>query len=163
MADNPLDIRPVTLADVDLVRNVAGAVYAQAGLADTEAALGELGLLPTSFREHQGEFWVVRVQGTVVATGGVRRGTGRGEWVLSHVCVLPAWRGMGIGRMIVDAATGFAAEQGAARITAALPASLFSGAAFLLHLGFATAGIDELPEEPRPLQLRLDVVSPGSP
>lgn len=111
----PMQLRPLAPGEEDYARNVAGAVLYASGNMAVEVP-DDLKKLPGTYRERGGEFWIVSIKGAVVGTVGVRPEGEAGQWMIRQLALVPMWRGMGIGRMLADAAVHHARKAGAERL-----------------------------------------------
>jgi putative acetyltransferase len=131
-------VRPVTAVDVpELVQLVEG-VLAEFGLAfgagaETDA---ELFNLPGSYRERGGELWVARdANGALVGCCGVFP-VAEATFELRKMYLLPAARGLGLGRRLLDEALGWARDQRADRVVLDTTEQMTRAIAFYEANGF---------------------------
>lgn len=134
-----MEFRPLGEAERAVAHQVFASVAETSGLILEVRELEELRALPASCRGRGGEFWVVDVADSLIGTIGIRPlrgGTEAKEWEIKWLAMLPAWRGMGIGRMLVENALQFAAEKAAGRVRVSLHTSLVSACGLFRSLNF---------------------------
>ncbi len=118
MDENAVELRSLRPGEEGLAANVIGSVVAAQGLDLDEEGKSELRELPDAFRRNGGEFWVAVTPDSVIGTVGIRLiGPSSSEWELKWLCLVPHWRGMGLGRMLAEHAIAHARQHKAGRIT----------------------------------------------
>lgn len=132
-------IRPAGAEDLWLAIDVIGASCLERGLVELEAAAEtELRRVAQDYRSAGGEFWVLESDGAVRGCVGLRpdpQGGGELRWW----CLVRSWRGLGLGRVLVDTAATHGRSAGLRPLWAVLPAGLAEFAAFLSKTGFRPA------------------------
>jgi len=117
MVEKGMELRPIRAGQEKLALNVIGSVLTAMKIEMDGVGRSELATLPNSFRGHGGKFWVAEANGAIVGTVGVKPvKDGGGEWAVKWLCLVPAWRGMGMGRMMAERAIDFARQKQATRI-----------------------------------------------
>jgi len=133
-----ISLRPVDATDVPELVSLVEGVLAEFGLsfgrgADTD---GELFDLPDSYRAHGGELWVARdAEGTLLGCCGLYP-VAPGTLELRKMYLLPAARGLGLGRRFLDTALGWARERGAERVVLDTAEQMTRAIAFYEANGF---------------------------
>jgi GNAT superfamily N-acetyltransferase len=131
-------VRPVQESDVPGVLGVVSTVLTEFGLrfgdgAETDA---ELEQLPGSYRERGGRFWVaLDERGELVGTCGMFP-VGERCYELRKMYLLPAARGLGLGRRLLDAAIGWVRGQGARKVVLDTTEQMEQAIAFYEARGF---------------------------
>ncbi|MBN2712546.1 MAG: GNAT family N-acetyltransferase, partial [Planctomycetes bacterium] len=117
-------------------------------------AISDLRALPQSYTNKGGEFWLVEVQDAVVGTAGIRPSATSGMWNLECLALVPAWRGMGLGRMLAEKAIQFAREKGATVIAVRLHPEMKAALSLFESLRFHPVGDFDPEEATQPFEMR---------
>lgn len=109
-----IEVRFVTADDVPDVIRVVTDVLAEFGLSFGEGSAtdAELHALPASYVDHGGAFWIARRGGELLGTCGVFP-VRPGIFELRKMYLVPAARGLGIGKRLLDVALELARARGA--------------------------------------------------
>ncbi|MFI5165716.1 MAG: GNAT family N-acetyltransferase [Thermoanaerobaculales bacterium] len=122
-------VRPARPADLKAVRELARRVSREYRLAVKATGRQE----PSDVANL---LWVVEAgRGEIVGSCGAREGAG-GVWELHSLFLAPQWRGIGLGRALVEQAIRSAEREGALRLACSVPAELPEAEALLRRLGF---------------------------
>jgi GNAT superfamily N-acetyltransferase len=124
-------LRPARPADLQAVRELSRRVRREhrlsvrGGDALTSAGTGNL-------------LWVVEAgRGEIVGSCGARD-IGSGKWELHTLFLALEWRGIGLGRALVEQAICAVDQEGALELACTVPAELSEAAALLRRLGFVS-------------------------
>jgi ribosomal protein S18 acetylase RimI-like enzyme len=138
-----MELRMITNGEWELAANIIGLALAGSGLDISAADQTELSLLPHSFQKNGGAFWVLSIKDNLVGCVGVKpTGQLTQSWELKHLSLVPAWRRMGLGRMMVEKAAAHARENGADSLVAKVPASCQAAISLLKSCKFALLDTD---------------------
>ncbi|MCX7935689.1 MAG: GNAT family N-acetyltransferase [Planctomycetota bacterium] len=136
-------LRPLAVEEAALARNPIEAAWPEALAA---AAQEEIQSLPQSFRAAGGEFWLAEYRQIAIGAVGAFPRRAR-EWEVRWLCLLPRWRRLGLGAILLQRAMAFVEERRGHRLLCAPPTA--EARAFLRAAGFA-----ELEPEERGLMAR---------
>lgn len=136
--------------DRELVENVLGAVLAQDGRELTPELLQEIRTQPEGYRGNGGEVWVQEVNGALIGTVALRVTSGRAGTVheIRWIAMVPAWRGMGIGRFLAETAIQHARDHQARAVLVRVPDEEAAAYALFESLGFTRAEPTVTPNRP---------------
>lgn len=111
------EVRPVQAREVDAVVALIAQVLAEFGLVFGQGSTtdDELRDLPGSYADRGGMFWVAEHEGELFGTCGVFP-LKPGTFELRKMYLLPASRGLGLGKQLLDAAVAWSRDHGGTRI-----------------------------------------------
>ncbi len=146
MAQNQMQMAALQPARKDVALAIIAAVCEARNITPAE---NDLRGLPGAFRRLGGEFWLVEAGGAGIGTIGIcPLKEASGEWHIRFMCLQPAWRGMGIGRMMAERAIDFARQKRADRIVVGCPVNDPAMQPLFKSLGFQV--VDAVQDESAP-------------
>lgn len=138
---NRMQTRRMETEDRGLVENVLGAVLAQDGRELTPDLVQEIRAQPEGYRAAGGEVWVQEANGALIGTAALRVTSGRAGTVheIRWIAMVPAWRGMGIGRLLAETAIQHARDHQARAVLVRVPDGESPAHALFESMGFVRA------------------------
>lgn len=127
--------------DRGLVENILGAVLAGEGRELGPDLVGEIRSQPEGYRAKGGEIWVQEANGALIGTVALRVTEGRVGTVfeIRWLAMVPAWRGMGIGRLLAETAIHHARANQARAVLVRVPSETAPAYALFEDMGFTRA------------------------
>ena len=112
-----LEVRPVLAGDVDAVLALIAEVLSEFGLTFGQGSTtdDELRELPGSYLDRGGMFWIAAREGALLGTCGVFP-LRPGVFELRKMYLLPASRGLGLGKQLLDVAVVWSRDQQATHL-----------------------------------------------
>lgn len=154
-----MNLHPLSLKEAPIAENIIGASLEGLDIPLTAHEKEDLHRLPFSFTDRGGLFFLLEIQESAVGTVGIRPlSPSSGIWEIAWLCLLPGWRGMGIGRMMAETAIAAARERGALAIVAQWDRRCDAAIALLERLSFRRENSFEQEKGER-IRLRLDFAS----
>lgn len=132
-----VELRAVERADVPAVIEIVRSSLAEFGLEFGKGAVtdDELFELPSAYADHGGAFWVALIDGAIVGTAGVFP-VAPVTYELRKMYLLPAARGCGVGRRLLDEAIAWVRAVGGTMIVLDTVEAMTRAIAFYEANGF---------------------------
>lgn len=136
-----MQTRNMEPGDRGLVENILGAVLAGEGRELSPELIGEIQSQPGGYRAKGGEVWVQEANGALIGSVALRVTEGRAGTVfeIRWIAMVPAWRGMGIGRLLAETAIDHARAHKARAVLVRVPSETAPAYALFESLGFTRA------------------------